>query len=166
MMRVVVNYSPRLTKAEQEIIKMPNRLKDLRPLMKQSIVPRLDRMLKRHWDSKGAAFGHKWVAWSDVTRRKRVAKGNAAKGILRDTDHLFKAVFRQRKTDDRLRVVAGGIRFQANVAVKYALAHQKGVPERNLPVRQVIPDPLPRSFTQEVRAIVREYILTGKTAIA
>jgi hypothetical protein len=159
MMNVEVSYTPRLSPVEQHLLKLPNRLRNLRPLMQRGIAPAFNAMLKRHWDSKGAAFGRRWAPWAESTRAARIAKGNAAKGLLRDTDHLFKVLFRERATDNRLRVVAGGVEFRPNVNVPYALFHQVGT--SRMPERQVIPDPLPRSFKQECRAIVREFILTG-----
>lgn len=164
MIAVRINYSPRLTPGEREILLMPNRLRNLRPLMKRSIAPAFNAMLKRHWDSKGAAFGHKWAPWAPATRAARLRKGNAAKGLMRDSDHLFKTLFQERLTDDRLKVINGGIRFQANVGVKYAIFHQRGT--EHLPIRQVIPEPLPRSFTDDVREMVHEFVATGRTRFA
>jgi hypothetical protein len=82
--------------------------------------------------------------------------------ILRDTDHLFKTLFRARSADSRLRLVPGGIRLALNVGVRYAIFHQLGT--ENMPVRQVIPDPLPGVFIKRIRSLVKEFILTGKAA--
>jgi hypothetical protein len=160
VLRVVVNYSPRLTKGEQALLALPNRLRNLRPLMQEAIAPEVNAMLKRHWDSKGAAFGHRWAPWAASTKRARIRKGNADKGLLRDTDHLFQAVFRARSTDDRLRIINGGLRLQLNTGVPYAIFHQVGT--QFMPERQVIPNPLPNTFIRRVRAVIREFLLTGK----
>lgn len=161
MIRVEVNYNPRLSPGEKTLLQLPNRMKNLRVFMKNIVVPEaVDPMLKKHWDSKGAAFGHPWAPWAPSTRAARIRKGNAAKGILRDTDHLFKTLFRARVTDDRLKVVSGGLRLQLNTGVPYAIFHQVGT--SRMPERQVIPDPLPRSFITTVRGLLREYILTGR----
>lgn len=164
MIRVEVNYKPRLTKGEQALLQLPNRLRNLRKLMVEGVAPAANRMLRRHWDSKGAAFGHAWAAWAPSTLAARIRKGNAGMGLLRDTDHLFRVLFRGRSTDDRLRVVAGGLRLQLNTGVPYGIYHQVGT--SHMPERQIIPDPLPRSFVREVRGIVRDYLLTGKVARA
>lgn len=160
MIAVKVDYNPRLTKGEQAILQIPNRIANLRPVMRTSIAPAANRMFQRHFASKGAAFGHPWAPWSVETLRRRLAKGNASKGILLDTDHLFRALTRRRETDSRLSVVAGRLRLQLNIAVPYAVFHQVGT--QFMPERQVIPDPLPRSFTSEVRAIIKDFILTGR----
>lgn len=164
LIRVEVNYKPRLTRGEQALLALPGRLRGLRRLMIQGIAPAVNRMLKRHWDSKGAAFGHAWAPWAPSTLAARIRKGNASKGLLRDTDHLFRVLFRVRSTDDRLKVVAGGLRLQLNTGVPYGIFHQVGT--STMPERQIIPDPLPGSFVRTVRDIVRVYMLTGKIQAA
>jgi hypothetical protein len=139
---------------------LPNRLRNLRPVMINGIAPAYNKMLHRHWTSQGAAFGQRWAPLAPRTIETRARKGTLHKGILRDTDHLFKAVFRARATDDRLKMIKGGIRFQGNVGEHKAIYHHLGT--FHMPERKVIPDPLPRSFKQQVRAIVREYALTGR----
>lgn len=160
MIRVEVQYSPRLTPSEKELLALPNRLRGLRPLMQQAIAPAATRMLERHWDSKGAAFGHRWAPWALSTLIARLRKGNAGKGLMDDTGHLREVLLRPRATDNRLRAIAGGIRLALNVGVPYAKFHQFGT--KHMPVRQVIPDPLPRSFQTEVKSLVRGFILSGR----
>jgi hypothetical protein len=164
MIEVSVKYSPKLSKGEQQLLLLPNRLANLRSVMIGAVAPAANRMLKRHWDSKGAAFGHEWAEWAESTLRKRIKKGNVAKGILRDTDHLFKVLFRARSGDDRLKVIRGGLRLSLNIRERKALYHQVGT--QFMPERQVIPDPLPVSFGREVRAIVRDFVLSGRVTRA
>lgn len=160
MLRVEVSYNPRLTPAEKELLALPNRLRGLRPLMQRAIAPAANRMLARHWDSKGAAFGHKWPPWALSTLLSRFRKGNAGQGLMIDSGHLKEILFRSRDTDNRLRAIPNGVRLGLNVAVRYARFHQRGT--KHMPVRQVIPDPLPRSFQAEVKSLVRGFILSGR----
>jgi hypothetical protein len=160
IVRVEVTFTRKLTKAEQQIMQLPNRLANLRPLMQRVIAPATDSMLLKHWNSKGRAFGHAWEDWAASTLAKRTRKGNVSKGILRDSDHLFKTIFRARSADSRLRSVPGGIRLSLNTGVRYAIFHQLGT--ENMPARQVIPDPLPPSFVRRVRALIKDFILTGR----
>lgn len=162
MIRIEVNYNPRLTRGEQQLLELPNRLRNLRRVMTDVVAPEANRMLKKHWDTKGAAFGHRWAPWAPSTLAARIRKGNASMGILRDTDHLFRTLFRARSTDDRLKVVRGGLRLQLNIGVPYGIFHQVGT--SNMPERQVIPDPLPRSFVRTVRALIKDFILTGRVS--
>lgn len=164
MIRVNVTHTRNLTKKELALRQLPNRLAvpALRAFMKKVLVPEVDRMMLRHWSTKGRAYGHTWPELADETIRKRTDKGTIHKGILVDTEHLFKTIFKERLKDSRLRAVSGGVRLALNVGVRYAKFHQYGDPAKNLPIRQVVPDPLPPSFVRTIRALIRAYILTGK----
>lgn len=160
MIRVTVNYNPRLTQGEKELLALPNRLRNLRPLMQESIAPAFNRMLAEHWRTEGAAFGHPWAPLQPSTLAAKARHGTVGLGILHDTNHLFRTLFADRANDSRLRKIAGGLRFQANVGVPYAIYHQVGT--SYMAERQVIPDPLPDSFKREVRNLIRQFILSGK----
>ncbi len=159
LIRVEVEAVVRVSKSIQQLNELPERLKNLRPVMVGAVAPLANQMLLRHWESKGAAFGHTWAPLAPSTIATRARKGTLAKGILRDTDHLFRAIFRERAADSRLSSAPGGYRLRLDTRIPYAIYHQVGT--SNMPDRQVIPDPLPRSFVQDVKKVVREYLLTG-----
>lgn len=162
MIRVSFDYKPRLTRGEKALLQLPNRLKNLPVVMKSSVAPATERMLRRHWNSRGAAFGHTWAPWADATLRKRMAKGNVSKGILRDEDNLFKAVFRAARSKNLVQVSRGDVLWKYTVGSSIAIYHQVGT--QFMPERQVVPYPLPEGFRKEVRGIIRDFILTGKTS--
>jgi hypothetical protein len=149
----------RLTKGEQALLALPNRLKNLPRLMKEGIAPAMNRMQMLHWQTEGRRFDHPWAPLEPATIRKKRRKGTLDRGILHDTEHLFKAVFRARASDDRLKQIPGGFRLLANTKIFYAIFHQVGT--QFMAERQVIPNPLPQSFVKECRNIIRVYLLTG-----
>lgn len=159
-----VIYSPRLSAKEQQLLGLRDRLKHLDVLMTQAIAPEAADMLTRHWETKGAAFGHPWAPWAPSTLRARVRKGNVAKGILRDEDHLFDSLFASIRSARRLTRINSGVRLSlipddATERRKFGF-HMRGT--RRMPARQPVPSPLPRSFTDRVRAMTRDYLLTGR----
>lgn len=162
MIRVEVEYTPRLTRGEQALLQLPNRLRNLPVVMKNQVAPATERMLKRHWTSKGAAFGHQWAPWAPETLRKRLRKGNTAKGILRDTDHLFKAAFRGVKAKGLVSVQGKNVLFKYSISDPKAIYHQVGT--QYMPERLVVPYPLPDGFKKEVRTIIRDFIRGGRTS--
>ena len=164
MIRVEVDYNPKFSKKELQVLAMPNRLRNLRPLMQFSVAPAFNKMLQKHWDTQGTAFGHSWAPLAQATIDKKSREGTLSRGILVSSGHLLQALFRERSTDSRLQMIAGGLRFQANVSVPYAIYHQVGT--SNMPDRQVIPDPLPRSFRIDLLRLVRKYIVDGITGDA
>lgn len=160
VLRVEVSMTRRLTKAEQQLMQLPNRLRNLRPFMQQVVAPEANAMLLRHWDSKGRAFGHSWAPWAAATLARRTRKGNVEKGLMRDSDQLFRALFRARSADSRLSSAPGGLRLSLNSGVRHAIFHQVGT--EHMPERQVIPDPLPGVFIKKVRALLKDFIVTGR----
>lgn len=156
--RVEVNYRPRLSPSEKLLLALGDRVKDLRPLMREQIAPAANRMLLRWWNSNGNGT---WAPLALSTVKAKIRKGTFGRGTLRDTLHLFKTLFQERSTDSRLQVVGRGLRLQLNTGVPYAIYHQVGT--SRMPQRQVIPDPLPTSFTRECRALIRAYLLARAT---
>ncbi len=162
-----ITYTPRVSPARQSLRELPERLRDPKPLMEQSIAPAAVEMLRRHWDSRGAAFGHAWAPLAPSTLAARIRKGTAGKGPLRDTDNLYLALFRSVSSNRTLQRVANGYRLslgldQTTRAIDRlkAVWHQAGT--ATMPARQVIPSPLPRSFRDLVRSLVRDWVVTGR----
>lgn len=159
-----VTYSPRATPKEQQLLGLRDRLARLDVLMEQGIAPETADMLTRHWETKGAAFGHPWAPWAASTFRARVRKANVAKGILRDRDDLFRSLFESIRLGRRLVRVNNGLRLSLvpdDPAQREKFGwHMRGT--RRMPARQPVPSPLPRSFRDRVRAITRDFILTGR----
>lgn len=167
MINPKVTYTPRVTPAIRQLHELPGRLRDLRPLAEHAIIPAALEMLRRHWDSKGAAFGHPWAALAPSTIESRIRKGTAAKGPLRDTDNLFLALFRAVASTHRVQATASGVRVSLGLDSSAraidrlkALWHQRGTAK--MPARQIIPEPLPRSFRDLVRTLTRDWLLTGR----
>src|SRR5436305_575410 len=93
MPSLAVTYSPRLSAAEQQLVALPARLRNLAPLLSQAIAPAAIEMLRKHWATEGAASGHPWAPLALSTLAARVRKGTASKGPLRDTDAMRDTLF-------------------------------------------------------------------------
>jgi hypothetical protein len=164
---VDITYSPRLSPAEQQLAALPSRLRNLRPLVEQGIAPLATAMLEQHWASQGAAFGHPWAAWAPSTLAARIRKGNVAQGILNDTGHLFRALFESLANGQRIQATPGGYRLNLGssgisdpVEAMTFRFHMLGTSK--MPARQPVPNPLPRSFRDACRAVVHDYVATGR----
>lgn len=151
-----VRYTPRLSPGEVALANLTNRLSQdgLRTLMRDEIAPAANRMLLRWWSTEGNGS---WAPLRPSTVASKIRKGTYDKGTLHDTDHLFKVLFRERSTDSRLTTTSRGVRLSLGTDVPYAKFLQLGT-LRMVP-RQVIPDPLPRSFQEECKALIRAYLL-------
>lgn len=167
LLDVKITYTPRLTQAEQQLAALPSRLRNLGAVMTQGIAPLATAMLSQHWESEGAAFGHPWAPWRPATLAARLRKGNAAKGLEHDTDQLFHALFDSLANGQRVQQTASGVRLDLGSAgisdpveaMKFRF-QQKGT--NRMVARQLVPNPLPRSFRDQVRQVVHDYIATGR----
>jgi hypothetical protein len=164
-----VTYSPRATPKEQQLLGLRDRIARLDVLMEQGIAPETADMMMRHWETKGAAFGHPWADWKPSTLRARIRKGNVADGILWDEGDLHDSLFESIRSARRLTRVRTGLRLSlvpddAEQRRKFGF-HMRGVKRGGrivMPIRQPVPSPLPRSFRDRVRAITRDFMLTGR----
>ncbi len=164
---VDLTYTPRVGAAERAILQLPNKVRNLRVVLRQALAPAFVKMEKKHFDSKGAAFGHPWAPWAPATRRKRIRKGTASKGILVDSEKLLDSL--TKNFDPELTQIAAtekSVHMTFVSRVPYAIFHQLGAPANNMPARQVIPDPLPESFRRQVRAVLRGYLIDDRAASA
>jgi hypothetical protein len=163
-MRPEIRYTPRLTDAERNLLALPGRLKHLDAFARLVVVPAFVRMLERHWETKGWAFGQPWADWAPSTLMQRIKKGNAALGILFDTGHLFRAIFRAVFKMNAVERTPTGVRVAFNLGdVDDPTVRFHFFGTRFMPARKPVPSPLPRSFRDEVRGLFRDFILTGRT---
>lgn len=140
-------------------MEIPDRVADLMAFGEFVLRPEVEKMLEKHFRSKGGAFGtrSKWAPWAEETRLKRLRKGNISKGILTDEDVLFDSLFAEESMN--IDSEHDGIRLVLNTGVRYSIFHQLGTVY--MPERQVIPDPLPVSFVRRIKKLLRAYVLTG-----
>jgi len=123
------------------------------------------RLIRRMFDTQGRASGRgQWQALTENYKKRRQFPG---KPLLRQLDELYDAL--TRKGDANQAVILEKDRYSLSVSEAAGrirarfVGHQLGVPESNLPARQMIPDPLPQTFINDVRRAVRAYILEGET---
>jgi hypothetical protein len=162
MIAVTVTAPLRPGKAEQQLLAIPNRLRHLDAFARFALAPLVSDVIQRHWESKGAAFGHPWAPWAPSTLAARLRKGNAQLGILRDTGQLFAAVMRAAESP-KIVPVTGGVRLVVEISPSddpKAIFHQLGT--ARMSARQVLPNPLPRSLRDTARQLLRDFVLTGQ----
>lgn len=155
---IAVTYSPRFSARERELAALPGRLRNLGALVALGVQPATMDLLRRHWNTRGAAFGHPWASLTRSTILARTRRGTIGKGPLRDTDTLFNAVFTQSAT--RIAITSTGARLSVSPRDPKWVFHQLGT--RRMVARQVVPQPFPRSFRETIRSMARDYILTGQ----
>jgi hypothetical protein len=130
------------------------RLKNLRPVFLGRVDAAFKQMFREHFESSGEGL------WQPLTARtiarKQLKWPSRADLILRASDTLFDSL-----VSDTTHTVmqVGFTSYRRGTDLSYAIPHQLGI---GVPLRQVIPDPLPASFVQKIRAIVQDYLMTGR----
>jgi hypothetical protein len=155
MLKLALDYEIPFTNIERRLMTLEQKLARLQDFAKAEVLPLVEPMLLRHWETFGAAFHHKWAPWAPSTRLKRQKQGNAGKGLMRDSDNLFRSVFRD-ATAARIAKVSDGVRITFSTGVRYGVYHQVGT--HLMPERQVFPYPFPKEFQKNVKELVREYL--------
>lgn len=122
-------------------------------------------LIRRMFDTQGRASGR--GQWQALTERYKKARPLPDRPLLRQSDELYDAL--TRKGDVNQELILERNRYSLSVSSAAGrvrarfVGHQLGVPEKNLPARQIIPDPLPQTFIRQVRQAVKAYIVRGET---
>lgn len=109
-------------------------------------------MIKKQFETEGEYGGKKWPGASTATERR---KGIGGKLLIRSGK-----MFEKLTTDGEQDIRVTGNRIEFKVEGTPAGFHQTGT--RNMPMRQVIPDPPPEDFMNRLKRVVTGYVITGE----
>lgn len=165
MFRVHVTYNPRLTAAEREMLARADRLARLRQVMQGPVRDAINLVIRRQFETEGAAYGPKWKPLARSTRLAKLRAGVLDRGILVFSGAMKKGLLRFRPNDNRLRDTGNSLELDVNFGVFPYSFHHLGT-KRGLPKRQVFPMPAPLSFRRAVRGYFRSFLLTGRVPSA
>lgn len=152
-----------ITTALLRLKRLAGRFTDFRPVLGGRVDVLARQLIRRQFETEGRASGRgRWPALSPTYLLRRVLKDRP---ILRQSDGLFEA-FTTKNHPDQDYVLTETtyhltLKEDADAYPRF-IGHQFGIPRSNVPVRQVIPDPLPRSFIDEVRRAVKSYVVHGR----
>lgn len=161
MFRVHITYNPRLTGAEREMLARASRLGRLREVMQGPVREAINAVIRRQFETEGAAYGSKWKALAKSTRLAKLRAGVLDRGILVFSGAMKKGLLRFRPNDSRLRESANALELDVNFGVFPYSFHHLGT-KHGLPKRQAFPMPAPLSFRRAVRGYFRSFLLTGR----
>jgi hypothetical protein len=159
-LRTDLNITPALVKFQR----LAGRFTNFRPVLGGRVDVLARRLIRQQFQTQGRASGRgQWPALQPTYLLRRVLPD---KPILRQSDGLFEALTKKGHPDQE--VVLEPNRYSLTIAEgadtrARFIGHQLGIPESNVPVRQMIPDPLPKTFIDEVRRAVKSYVVEGRT---
>lgn len=161
----VINLSLEITPTLVRFQRIAGRFSNFIPVLGGRVDVAARRLIRRMFQTQGRASGR--GQWPALTERYKAVRQFPEKPLLRQSDELFNALTVKGHQDQE--VVLERDRYSITVADNAGklrarfVGHQRGVPEYKVPVRQMIPDPLPKTFIEEVRKAVRAYIVRGET---
>ena len=158
--RTELEITPALLRFER----IAGRFTNFIPVMGGRVDVAVRRFIRRVFDTEGRASGRgRWPRLSEEYVRRRAIPGRP---LLRQTDDLYNAL--TRRGDPNQELILERNRYSLSVSEAAGrvrarfVGHQLGVPESNVPARPMIPDPLPQTFINQMRQIVKSYIVHGE----
>lgn len=161
---ISISTSLDLTPAITRFERLAGRFSNFVPVMGGRVDVLARRLIKRQFDTEGRASGRgQWAALTENYKRRRVFPDRP---LLRQSDGLYDALTKRGHPDQELILEKNRYSLTIDEGAETRarfIGHQLGVPAKNLPARQMIPDPLPKTFIQQVRNALQAYIVRGET---
>jgi hypothetical protein len=159
--RTTLDITPALVRFQR----IAGRFTNFVPVMGGRVDVLARRLIKRQFDTEGRASGRgRWAPLTENYKKRRVFPDRP---LLRQTDELYNALVRRGDANQDLILERNRYSLSVSEAAGRVRArfvgHQLGNPDYNLPARQMIPDPLPKNFIEQVRRAVKAYIVRGET---
>lgn len=163
---VALELTPAIVKFER----LAGRFTNFVPVLGGRIDVLARQLIRRQFETAGRAAGR--GSWRGLTPTYSKRRRFPGRPLLRQTDALYDALTRRGHPNQQLVLardrysltVAEGAQDREGRSVRARfIGHQLGVPRFNVPVRQVIPDPLPRTFIDDCRRAVKAYVVRNET---
>lgn len=126
-----------------------------------AILRLLRRVAKENFDGLGVHAAGGWPPLKPSTLAQRARLGLGGLPMMQRTRRLYRSLALGRRTEDSI-VEVGKTSLRWGTSLAYAGIHQqtdrKG---KIIPMRQVIPDPLPAEVGPQIRQILRDWIIEG-----
>lgn len=151
-----LTITPELVKFER----LAGRFSDFTPVLGGRVDVLARQLIRRMFETEGRAGGRGgWKGLSPNYLKRRVLPDRP---ILRQSDGLFEALTRRGHPDQE--VVLEPEEYSLTIGEGTEpharfIGHQLGIARSSVPQRQMIPDPLPRSFIDDVRRAVKAYVV-------
>lgn len=159
-LRTDLEITPALIKFQR----IAGRFSDFRPVLGGRVDVLARGLIRRQFLTQGRASGRgQWPALQPTYKLRRVLPD---KPILRQSEGLFEALTKKGHQDQK--VVLETNRYSLTLSEEADtyprfIGHQLGIEKSGVPVRQMIPDPPPKTFIDEVRRAAKAYVVHGKT---
>lgn len=160
-MTVPIRVELQAAEAVRQARDVLGRFSNFEPVMAGPVRRIVRRAIVAQFRTRGRFGGTPWQPLAKSTRDYKKKHSQWRQEPMRRTDLLYRSlVYREGAEEEITRD-----HYTLRTLVSYAKYHQSREPRTsNLPRRPVIPDQLPPSMIEELRNIVRGYLVTGEIA--
>ncbi|MHC4647633.1 MAG: phage virion morphogenesis protein [Planctomycetota bacterium] len=138
---------------KMDLRELAKRTKDLRPAF-HKIDKHVSTVFRRQFGTEGAFGGERWdpLKPETIKARRRQSGGNRG-GILRNFNRLWGSLVKV--GPESIQIIRSHY-YERGTAVPYAEDHQEG--KGSLPIRKIVPDPMPDSVIGTWEKVIATYI--------
>lgn len=161
---IAIEPTLEITPALIRFERIAGRFSNFKPVLGGRVDVLARQLIRRQFLTQGRASGR--GQWARLTDRYKAVRVLPERPILRQSEGLFEALTQKGHPDQAVVLernrYALSIKEGAETRARF-VGHQLGVPESRVPARQMIPDPLPKTFIADVKRAVKAYIVRGET---
>lgn len=150
---VEIDHEP----ARKKLTRLQGKFANFKPVMEGPVRELVRKALIQQFRTRGGYGGKKWAPLKQSTIERKRDLGVLSLGPLKRTRRLYLAATSRDHPDQEVRVGKDGFFFRINLP--YGILHQVGSPGGRMPAREVVPDPMPEEFMQELRKSIRGYLV-------
>lgn len=153
----VILQAEEATKQARDVL---GRFQNFEPVMRGPVRRLVRSAIVQQFRTRGRFGGTPWAPLAESTIKRKRRFGQRMEPMRR-TDKLYRSlVYRENAVE----TIKPGL-YELKTLVRYAKYHQSTAPRPSgLPRRPVIPDQLPPSMIEDLRNILKGYLVTGTIA--
>jgi hypothetical protein len=166
---IAVETELEITPALARTQRLAGRFTNFKPVLGGRVDVAARDLIRRMFRTQGRAGPQgKWEALKPSYLKRRQLP---LRPILRQGDALYDALTKRGHPHQRVTLEADRYALTVDEAAvddknrsirARFIGHQFGVPRYKVPERQIIPDPVPKTFFDKIRRLVRAYIVRGE----
>ncbi len=166
---LVIETSLTITPGLIKFERLAGRFSDFKPVLGGRVDVAARELIRQMFRTQGRAGPQ--GRWPALTPRYLRVRKLPTRPMLRQSDALYDALTKKGHPNQQvvlevdqysLTVAEGAVDDKARSVRARFVGHQRGVPRFKVPQRQIIPDPLPKTFIDKVRRLVKAYIVKGE----
>jgi hypothetical protein len=159
MLSVAIRYEPTLSPAERRMLTLAARLPGAADELRGPFADAVKGLTTEQFRTEGAAYGSRWAALAQSTRRFKLRAGTLGRGILVNAGLMRRDLLAFTPRSWQVTNTAGRIAWLLNLAgARPYRFHHRGT--RRMPARPIFPAASAPKFRGQLGQILRAWLLS------